>query len=176
MDESSHGDGYGSGHIEAGREKATMLGMVMVLQLRRWLALHDDMDLTEADVAQVFAFTETMDDSLGIIDTLEGAARAMDPAPAALARLLTHRDPPGSRFELHEEHANGDLDCLALGMFIRLNVAAHGFEDAVERQAAALRLEGTDGTAYGREILQRVLTDIHDLTRMQRIMEDRHRG
>lgn len=149
-----------------------MLGMVIVLQLRKWLALNDDVDLTEADVAQVFAFTDTMDDSLGVVGTLRGAARAMDPAPAALARLLTHLDPPGSRFALHPELASGDADSLAVGMYVRLNVAAHGFDDAVERRAVALHLEGEDGAAYGRELLQRVLTDIHDLTHTQRAIEE----
>ncbi|OXN00433.1 hypothetical protein [Bifidobacterium vansinderenii] len=153
-----------------------MLGMVIVVQLRKWVALHRDVELTASDVDELISIVDDADDSLGMLDTLRVAAEeAGTRAGSGLALLLTHADPADKPFEVRGELADDDAGSLAAGFYSRLNAAMNGYDGTVERDAIRVHLTGEDGEAYGREVLLTVLQDIADLAYAQQQMEQQGR-
>lgn len=176
-DEAVNENANGDGHIETGQRKATLLAMIIVVALRKWLERNRNVRLVDDDADELLEEIDDTDEGLGIIGSLQEAASRFDAGsgPAELALLLTHID-PDQPFEVHDEIAGHDADCLAAGIYARLTVAAYGFESAVERQAMTIHLGSEDGAAYGREILLNVLIDIRELLTLQHEMEAKHRN
>ncbi|OZG59041.1 hypothetical protein BTIS_0194 [Bifidobacterium tissieri] len=168
--ESSHSH---QGHIEPGRQKATMLGLLIAFAIRRQIQKQCHADLKPDNVERLIEAVEEGELNQSIIRILRNVSQEVEPVPAALAMLLTHEDPTNKPFELHEELATEDEKSLAVGFCVRMNVALHGTEKDEERELIHKQLTGEHAASHRCEIIFHTLSTIRDLLKLQEEIDRR---
>ncbi|WP_169240386.1 hypothetical protein [Bifidobacterium olomucense] len=73
-------EGEGTGVPEVGRGRSTLLAMIIVVALRKWLEQNRGVRLTDDDVDELLGEVDGLPESLGVIGSLRGAAAASIPA------------------------------------------------------------------------------------------------
>ncbi|WP_143248537.1 hypothetical protein [Bifidobacterium vansinderenii] len=165
--QAGHAQPHAHAHLEPGKKKATMLGLVMVFAIRKHIQQQCHADLRVANVERLIEAVEEGELNQSIIRVLRNVAQEVEPVPAALATLLTHEDPTDKPFELHEELASEDEKSLAVGFCVRMDVALRGTEPADEREIVHTHLTGERAASHRCEIIFRVLSTIRDLLKLQ---------
>ncbi|MBW3087691.1 hypothetical protein KIH77_02935 [Bifidobacterium sp. 82T24] len=161
-------------HIQPGRTKATMLGLIMVFALRKRIREQCHADLRATDVERLIEVVEEGELNQSILGILHDASQRTEPVPAALATLLTHEDPVNKPFELHDEPASEDERSLAVGFCIRMDTALHGTEAADERDTVHANLTGERASSHRCDMVFRVLSTIHSLLNLQDEIDRKH--
>lgn len=159
MDE-SHADG-----VKPDLIKSTMLADMATFILWKRIRREHGITLKHTDVDRLINEIDLIPLGHGMLWMLDTAAERLDGQPSSLlSRLLTQKDTADEPFaDVHAARAEHDADCLALGLYARLECAAYGYEPAGERKAMRLRMAQADGNEYAVGILYAVLQDIHDM-------------
>lgn len=146
-------------------DRSLQVGRTLVMALRQRIMVETGMGLTRRDVAWVFTYTDQIAPmDWDLLDTLKGCKSAATGVPSMLAGILAREDGSDTiNLTLDTGETDEPADTVAAGIYARLNATAHGHDVTVEREALRIRLHDPDGTVCGRNMLLRVLADIHSL-------------